>query len=237
MQADPLSPYIFIICTNILSCMLQNLEDTGTLKGVAINKGGLPISHLLFADDIIIFFKVTNRNTNKLSQTLQSFCEMSGQKINGTKSVMVVSPNCDEAIKEDLARKSKVNIAAKIGKYLGIPIDLGTTKREIGNQIIDRLQSRLQTWKGKLLSPAGKLTLIKSVMQAMPIYSMSIHRLPKDACNRIDRIIRDFWWGNTVEVRKLHTIAWDIICKPKEIGGVGIRKSEQFNQAILAKQY
>lgn len=83
---------------------------------------------------------------------------MSGQKINGTKSVMVVSPNCDEAIKEDLARKLKVNIAEKIGKYLGIPIDPGTTKREIGNQIIDWLQSRLQTWKGKLLSPARKQT-------------------------------------------------------------------------------
>ena len=59
-QGDPLSPYIFIICTNILSCMLQKLEDSGALKGVAINKGGLPISHLMFADDIIIFFKVAN---------------------------------------------------------------------------------------------------------------------------------------------------------------------------------
>ena len=144
-QGDPLSPYIFIICTNILSCMLQKLEDSGTLKGVAINKGGLPISHLMFADDVIIFFKVANQNTDKLSQTLQSFCELSGQKINGTKSVMMVSPNCDETIKEDLTRKLKVNIAEKIGKYLGIPVNPGTPKREIGNQIIYRLQSRLQT--------------------------------------------------------------------------------------------
>ena len=162
---------------------------------------------------------------------------MSGQKINDTKSVMVVSPNCDEAIKEDLAKKLKVNIAAKIGKYLGIPMDLRTTRREIGNQIIDQPQIRLQTWKCKLLSSAGKLTLIKSVMQAMPIYSMSIHRLPKDTCNRIDRIIRDFWLGNIADVRKLHTIAWDTICQPKEARGVGIRKTEQFNQALLAKQY
>ena len=217
--------------------MLQKLEDSGTLKGVAINKGRLPISHLMFADDIIIFFKVANQNTDKLSQTLQSFCEMLGQKINGTKSVMVVSPNCDETIKEDLVRKLKVNIVEKIGKYLGILVDPRTPKREIGNQIIDRLQSRLQTWKGKLLSPAGKLTLIKSVMQAMPIYSMTIHRLSKDTCNRIDRIIRDFWWGNTTEVRKLHTIARDTIYQPKQIGGVSIRKTEQFNQALLAKQY
>ena len=150
---------------------------------------------------------------------------------------MVVSPNCDEAIKEDLARKLKANIVAKIVKYLGIPIDPGTTRREIGNQIINRLQSRLQTWKGKRLSFAGKLTLIKLVMQAMPICSTLIHRLSKDTCNRIDRIIRDLWQGNTAEVRKLHTIAWDTICQPKEIGGVGIRKTEQFNQPLIAKQY
>ena len=74
-------------------------------------------------------------------------------------------------------------------------------------------------------------------MQAMPIYSMLIHRLSKDTCNRIDRIIRDFWWGDTTEVRKLHTIAWDTICQPKEIGGVGIRKTEQFNHAFIAKKY
>ena len=104
-QGDPLSPYIFIICTNILTCMLQDLEVKGMLKGVEINKGRLPISHLMFADDIIIFFKVANQTIDKLSQTFQSFCEMSGQKINGTKSVMVVSPNYDEAIKKDLARK------------------------------------------------------------------------------------------------------------------------------------
>jgi len=82
---------------------------------------------------------VANQTIDKLSQTLRSFCEMSGQKINGTKSVMVVSPNYDKAIKEDLAKKLKVNITAKIVKYLGIPVDPGTTRREIGNQIIDWL--------------------------------------------------------------------------------------------------
>ena len=109
-QGDPLSPYIFIVYTNILSCMLQDLEAKGMLKGVEINKRELPISHLMFTDGIIIFFKISNQTIDNLSQTLQSFYEMSGQTINGTKLVMVVSPNCDEAIKEDLARKLQVNI-------------------------------------------------------------------------------------------------------------------------------
>jgi len=107
-QGDPLSPYIFIVYTNILSCMLQDLEDKGMLKGVEINKGELPISHLMFANDIIIFFKISNQTIHNLSQTLQSFYEMSGQKINDTKSVIVVSPNCDESIKKDLASKQRL---------------------------------------------------------------------------------------------------------------------------------
>ena len=115
--------------------MLQDLEVKSMLKGVEINKGGLPIPHLMFADDIIIFFKIANQTIDKLSR----FCEMSGQKINGTKSVMVVSPKCNEAIKEYLARKLQVNIKAKIVKYLGISVDPRTTRREIGNQIIVRL--------------------------------------------------------------------------------------------------
>ena len=62
--------------------MLQDLEAKGMLKGMEINKGGLPISHLMFTDDIIIFYKVANQTTDKLNQTLQNFWEMSGQKIN-----------------------------------------------------------------------------------------------------------------------------------------------------------
>ena len=113
----------------------------------------------------------------------------------------------------------------KIGKYLGISIDPCTKMKDIGNQIIDRIQSKLQNWKGKSLSQTGKLTLIKSVMQAMPIYTMLIHLLPKDTCNLIDKIVRDFWWGDNTEKKKIHTIAWEKICQTRSNGGLGIRKT------------
>ena len=80
-QGDPLSPYIFIICTNILSCMLQKLEDSGTLKGVAINKGRLPISHLMFADDIIIFFKVANQIQTSSAKPYKVFVHCQAKRL------------------------------------------------------------------------------------------------------------------------------------------------------------
>ena len=74
-------------------------------------------------------------------------------------------------------------------------------------------------------------------MQAMPIYTMSIHLLPKDTCNRIDKIVRDFWWGDNIEKKGIHTIAWEKICQTRCNGGLGIRKIETFNKALVAKQF
>ena len=73
---------------------------------------------------------------------------MSGQKINDSKSVMTVSPNCNSEEREELQHKFKVQMKNKIGKYLGIPIDPCTKMKDIGNQIIDQIQSKLQNWKG-----------------------------------------------------------------------------------------
>ena len=74
-------------------------------------------------------------------------------------------------------------------------------------------------------------------MQAMPIYTMSVHLLPKDTCNQIDKIMRDFWWGDSIEKKKIHTIAWEKICQTRSNEGLGIRKIETFNKALVAKQF
>ena len=79
-------------------------------------------------------------------------------------------------------------------------------------------------------------------MQAMPIYTMSVHLLPKDTCNQIDKIMRDFWWGDNIEKKKIHTIAWEKIFQTRSNGtrsngGLGIRKTETFNKALVAKKF
>ena len=71
----------------------------------------------------------------------------------------------------------------------------------------------------------------------MPIYTMSIHLLPKDTCNRIDKIVQEFWWGDNTEKKKIHTIAWEKICQTRSNGGLRIRKTETFNKALVATQF
>ena len=122
-------------------------------------------------------------------------------------------------------------------KYLGICFKLRGKRVEDFQDIIDRVQGKLQGWKAKLLSQAGRATLIASVLQAMPLYSFSCLKTPETTCNKLNAITRAFWWGHDLGDRKLHLVNWDKICQPKCKEGLGLKKFSLVNQAMNAKQF
>jgi hypothetical protein len=77
-QGDPISPYLFLLCTEGLSFLLQRLANQGELQGLCNGRLGPPISHLLFADDSIFFARSDERSVDTLQQTLKLYCEGSG---------------------------------------------------------------------------------------------------------------------------------------------------------------
>ena len=81
-------------------------------------------------------------------------------------------------------------------RYLGMPTDVGHSKNGTFKYLRDRVWDKIKGWMEKLLSSAGKEVLIKSVAQAIPVYSMSCFRLPRGLCENIMSIIRQFWWGS-----------------------------------------
>lgn len=100
----------------------------------------------------------------------------------------------------------------------------------------DKVLSNVKGWKVKVLSQAGHATLIKTMARVMPIYCMSSFLLPKGWCDAIDKILKDFWWGfSTHKVRNFTTPAWNDICLPKNLGGLGLRKMFKTNIALIAK--
>ena len=77
-------------------------------------------------------------------------------------------------------------------------------KKASFNYIKDRVWKKLQGWKEKLLSQAGREILIKIVVQAIPTYTMSCFKLLIGLCSEIESLIRRFWWGQKGEQRKVH---------------------------------
>ncbi|CAN1162974.1 Putative ribonuclease H protein At1g65750 [Linum perenne] len=101
--------------------------------------------------------------------------------------------------------------------------------------ILDRLDSKLAGWKAKSLSLAGIVTLAHSALGAIPSYFMQISVIPIATCEEIDKRIRDFVWGSSDGERKTHLISWEQICKPKSMGGLGLRLARHLNTTFMAK--
>lgn len=125
---------------------------------------------------------------------------------------------------------------ARSDRYLGLPVYMGRSRSKMFGYLKDRVWKRIQGWKERLLSRAGKETLIKAVAQAIPSYAMSCFDLTKTLCDEISTMICRFWWAQQEDERKMHFVSWNTLSCRKEKGGIGYRDLHLFNLAMLARQ-
>jgi hypothetical protein len=102
--------------------------------------------------------------------------------------------------------------------------------------IKDRVWSRLQSWKVKFLSYAGKEILLKVVVQEILTYNMSMFLLQNNLCKEINRMMQNFWSGHKENFSKIHWMSWERMGVAKNKGGLGFLDLIMFNKALLAKQ-
>ncbi|XP_060180862.1 uncharacterized protein LOC132610560 [Lycium barbarum] len=119
--------------------------------------------------------------------------------------------------------------------YLGCPVTHSRKRKVDYDDLIKKVQNRLQTWKGRLLSFGGKAVLINNVLMSMPIHLLSAIKPPKCVINDMHKSFSSFFWNNSEEGRKRHWSPWLNLCKPKEEGGVGFRSLFDVSKALCAK--
>ena len=127
-----------------------------------------------------------------LAEDSEWYCIVLGQCINLSKSDLYCSPNMPIEEQEALAQTLKVNLIQNPSKYLGINFKLRGNKVADFQFLIEKLNSKLQGWKAKLLSQAGRTTLISSVLQSLPPYTFSCFRVSEQVCNKMDAIVWAF---------------------------------------------
>nr|DAD49162.1 TPA_asm: hypothetical protein HUJ06_019099 [Nelumbo nucifera] len=210
-QGDPLSPYLFILCAEGLSALMYKAEREGLIYGYRICQGAPSVSHLLFADNSFFFFKAEERECNSIKNILKVYEEASGQAI-----------NFSEDVKARVTSVLGVVNPINAGRYLGLPSLIGRKKKEVFRFIRDRLWQRLQGWKSKLLSRAGKEILIKYVAQVVPSYCMSTFMIHVSLSKELERMMNSFWWGNSYSNGGgIKWLRWEKVCVRKEEGGMG----------------
>ncbi|KAL0446310.1 UNVERIFIED_CONTAM: hypothetical protein Slati_1758900 [Sesamum latifolium] len=172
-------PHIsFYYVQRLFSGMIRKAEEEGRIRGVAVSRSAPTISHLLFADDTLIFCEASPKALSCIRDILLSFEKASGLKINTQKSTMVFSRNMEEARSIELANILGVTVVPKHEKHLGLPTIAQHSKKELFQGIEDRIWSKLHGWATKKLSQAGRVVLMKTVLQTISIYAMSCFRLP-----------------------------------------------------------
>ena len=204
-QGDPLSPYLFLLCAMGLQGLIKKAEINGDIKGVSICRNGPRVSHLFFADDSVLFCQAKVEECQRVLELLSVYEKGSGQKINREKTNIFFSANTHQDMQNQIQQLLGVPAIRQYEKYLGLPALVGRAKKQSFVYIRERVRRKLQGWKEKLLSQAGREVLIKAIIQAIPTYTMSCFKLPKGLIKELETLIRKFWWGFTAEIVKKYT--------------------------------
>ncbi|PKU72704.1 Putative ribonuclease H protein [Dendrobium catenatum] len=233
-QGCPISPYLFCLAMDAFS----NLLEVRGFKGIISNE--FSISHLLYADDVLVFGEATIDNCNLLGNILNEFAKVSGLHINYDKCAIMFPKHFQN--QQDICQAISIhNIASKI-TYLGIPLSFNRLKIEDYMPLMDSLNKKFSGWKAKLLSFAGRLQYLKFTIQNTIAYWIrgaillkSVHKFFKKCSSRF------LFFGEVNSNKKLHMIAWNKVCLPFSRGGLRIYSIPamqfSFNCSVILRMY
>ena len=234
-QGDPLSPYLFILCMDFISQLIEEKCSGNLWQAIKTSQSGLAFSHLLFADDLVFFARADYVNCSAIKDVWDDFCSVSGQTVSEAKSRVYFSPNVDRDTRESLCDILGFASTPNLSKYLRIPINhLGSSSQNY-NFILDRVRQKLVGWKANMLSLAGRSVLIQASLATILAYVMQCTHLSGKILEGIDRVNRNFLWGSSEATKKIHWVGWQKVTKPKDEGGLGLQTAKGRNISLLAR--
>ena len=235
-QGDPLSHYLLVISMEVLSCLLKRAVEGNFISGCRLGDrdgGELVISHLLYADDTIIFCEANSEQLMCLRWTLMWFEAFSGLRINLNKSVIIPLGRVDNV--ELLAAELGCGVGSLPTTYLGLPLGAPHRAMRVWDPMEERFRKRLSSWKRQYISKGGSSPLFEVLCLASPFTSSLCLE-----CQRLFvrdwRRFRETFFGVGGILSVNHT--WStgkLFAKRKVEGRLGVRGLSLMNQALLCK--
>ena len=233
-QGDSMSPYLFIMLMEVLSRLLNRAELAGSFRLHPLCSSPR-LTHLLFADDLLVFSDGSRLSTQGIKEVMTLFKSWSGLDMNETKSENFYGGYTDiqSSVLSDLAGFKK---GAFPTRYLGLPLSPKKISWATLQPFLERIMSKLHSWTVKTLSFAGKVTMIYYVIYGMVNFWSAVFVLPKRFYAKVDSLCSAFLWKNNTTSALGARVSWLDICKPKQEGGLGIRKLEEFEMVFRLKR-
>ncbi|XP_027156573.1 uncharacterized protein LOC113757588 [Coffea eugenioides] len=213
-QGDPISPALFVLGAEVLSRTLNTVASQRQFVPFKVPPRCPVITHLAYADDVIIFSSGARSSLNLIKRVLEGFpapkAAVIGQVLGFQRRPFPV-------------------------KYLGCPLYVGRRKKIYFADVYNAVVARILSWKHKLLSVGGRVVLIQSVLASMPVHLLTAASPPKGVIVALERVFADFLWGTSGFGTRFHWIRWEALCRPREEGWIGLRGLKDVHDSFSVK--
>ncbi|KAJ0960949.1 hypothetical protein J5N97_001161 [Dioscorea zingiberensis] len=233
-QGDPLSSYLFIMVSQVLTIILNKAENLQLFNGVRI-KANLNINHTLYADDLLICGKATRKNARSIMMCMELYKSLTGQRPNLTKSDLFLPSWINKRVKLAIVEILKVRQSSFPFKYLGCWISPFRVPIQYFKALVTKVEKKLAHWKTMYLTMAGRVTLANSTLMFIPLFGLSTYVIPNSIIDCITKLVRQFIWSNTGSGNGVHLIGWSTVTSPKTEGGLGVKDLRLMKRALLSK--
>ena len=234
-QGDPLSPYLFVIGMEVLSTYLKHDLNSDPQFAFHWRTSKIKLSHLVFADDLLLFCRGEYHSISRLNDTLVKFSVTSGLQPNTQKSSWFFC-NVPMDIVHYAVALSNIPEGTLPIKYLGLPLITGRLKLSDCLPLINRLCCRINSWTTRSLRFSGRLQLLKAILFNIQGYWSMYLFLPHGVLKKIQSILAKFLWGGNLNDHCHYKVGWNKCCAVKDEGGLGIRDLFVWNKAAILHQ-
>ncbi|GJR38332.1 hypothetical protein Tco_1214016 [Tanacetum coccineum] len=194
----------------------------------------LKIVNFCFIDDLMMFCHGDLISASVLRRAMDEFCLSSGLSPSMTKSIVYFG-NVSSEVKEEILTVMPFNEGSLHVRYLGIPLDSNRISRSDCTVLLDKVRKKIENWRNKELSFAGRLQLIASILTPLNAFWAYIFILPSGVYHDIDNMMKSFLWNTNRKKGFKFSVASKEVCKQKNEGGLGLKSLKEWNESLMVK--
>jgi hypothetical protein len=223
---------LFVLVMDIVAAMFRAAEATGVLPQLPT---GIQHRVSLYTDDVVVFARPSMLDLQAIKGVLDCFGQASGLHVNFLKSA-TAPIRCTQEVVDAVSIAIDCPIRELPCTYLSLPLSLKKLRKEDLQCVLDKLARKLAFWKAKLLTKDGRVAFVQAVMTTSVIYHLMALDVDPWFIKAVDRLRRGFLWAGKPDARGgCCLVAWEKICQPKHLGGLGFHDLRKLNASLRAR--